>query len=828
MLSAFLIDSYKNLQLDSGDEIVFLLRQSISQNYTISGTFLNSTTPYPSQYPFEVPLWAIRVNGLWFASLVCSLATASIGMLVKQWLREFLAVGWISPRERLRARQYRAPALDTWLIQEIAAFLPILLQISLALFFVGLCFFTAAINEQINLSTLPLVCAWAFFVVITTLAPLLSPRCPFKTPLLKYLTRTLRTRIFNRLRERLHIPPSEEEGEFIVRKQGDLDVLLSVDEVMGSDDGLLYSMWTVIQESTFSPEDAIRFVHTMVDRRVGQVAAEEKAMCPQTPDDDIELQALSSTAQGMLNDVLSLTLRRYRRTMEPHQDGWASDAVRMLVSAFSGPISPRNEISVTIMHDTALLKILDTIPLANCSPPGVIGFIANVIKARALAAMSAPGATHYASPFLPGDVLRFQNLPDAVGKAIIEVVCQLIRQHSTTLDQDYSLNWVENAIRLLQTNQGFVDGVHGMETSLRTVIADDSTFARLLSASIAISRSSLLPAETIRSIVGVVRLRRLPILYDATHVLLNTTWTALNTNVPSAEMRLIRTAVLDTLRGLGDSIDLHPLEVRVDAAMLMLSTTDSPLESDELSILRRLLLDPVFTARPRGGGPGFAAYNTATWVARAIMPMSSTDYFPIAQTLLAMTLCDKDSLDSPLMSVLAIYATLLREHWQQGLNMLPDSPRPSSDWPLWVTVHHALNARPDAEEDELGRTQAILDDLWNFLWGFVTEYTRSDRGDVLSANLEDPLADIGMTLLVWALGDESKGEQVIALWSQMLPGFLQSTNSVSMIASRQYSACVLNASTFESCIAVPQKQAAAETKFPLGGHMPFTAVKDMC
>ncbi|EKM53489.1 uncharacterized protein PHACADRAFT_59286, partial [Phanerochaete carnosa HHB-10118-sp] len=89
VLTAFLIESYSSLQPDTESEIVFLLRHSLAQNYTISGSFLNTTAPFPGAMPFETPLWALRVNGLWFASLICSLATASFGMLVKQWLREY-------------------------------------------------------------------------------------------------------------------------------------------------------------------------------------------------------------------------------------------------------------------------------------------------------------------------------------------------------------------------------------------------------------------------------------------------------------------------------------------------------------------------------------------------------------------------------------------------------------------------------------------------------------------------------------------------------------------------------------------------------------------
>ncbi|KAI0791803.1 hypothetical protein C8Q75DRAFT_55090 [Abortiporus biennis] len=54
---------------------------------------------------------AIRINVLWFSSLVFSLMTASLAMLVKQWLREYLAQECISPQERSRIRHFRHSGL---------------------------------------------------------------------------------------------------------------------------------------------------------------------------------------------------------------------------------------------------------------------------------------------------------------------------------------------------------------------------------------------------------------------------------------------------------------------------------------------------------------------------------------------------------------------------------------------------------------------------------------------------------------------------------------------------------------------------------------------
>ena len=182
--------------------MVYLLERiaNQTQSYTITSTTMSSIAQAPPPPPFVAPDWAVRVNGLWFASLIVSLATASLSILVKQWLREYLAVEWTSPQERLRARQYRKPALDKWKVFEIAAVLPMLLQVSVGLFFIGLCFFTASVDWRMARISMSLVSGWAFFLIVTTLLPLCSPRCPYKMPLLKSVMRTARRRVTMPLR----------------------------------------------------------------------------------------------------------------------------------------------------------------------------------------------------------------------------------------------------------------------------------------------------------------------------------------------------------------------------------------------------------------------------------------------------------------------------------------------------------------------------------------------------------------------------------------------------------------------------------------------------
>ncbi|KAI0781713.1 hypothetical protein BC629DRAFT_581710 [Irpex lacteus] len=188
VLSAFLIAEYPSLQPDRTAMMMYTLERIASQTagYNFADGKLMAMNILPTiSAPFQPSTIDIRVNILWFSSLLLSLITASFGMLVKQWLREFLAVEVPSPQARLRLRHLREPQVKGWKVYEIAATLPLLLQFALALFFAGLCFFTGSIHSSVKYTTLPLVVAWALFFFAVTLLPLFFPLCPYKTTLLK-------------------------------------------------------------------------------------------------------------------------------------------------------------------------------------------------------------------------------------------------------------------------------------------------------------------------------------------------------------------------------------------------------------------------------------------------------------------------------------------------------------------------------------------------------------------------------------------------------------------------------------------------------------------
>ncbi|KAJ7691160.1 hypothetical protein B0H17DRAFT_901705, partial [Mycena rosella] len=86
-LTAFLIESYKTLNPDSGNRTVQLLTQ-ISQHLVASAN--GSTFQVPKASPAFAPSASSLVcNVLWFISLGFSLTCTLIATLLEHWARDF-------------------------------------------------------------------------------------------------------------------------------------------------------------------------------------------------------------------------------------------------------------------------------------------------------------------------------------------------------------------------------------------------------------------------------------------------------------------------------------------------------------------------------------------------------------------------------------------------------------------------------------------------------------------------------------------------------------------------------------------------------------------
>ncbi|KAJ7930606.1 hypothetical protein B0H13DRAFT_2532944, partial [Mycena leptocephala] len=146
ILTAFLIESYRSLNPDSGDLTVKLLAQ-ISQQIAASAS--GSTFNVTQSIPFTPAPASLVCNGLWFISLGFSLACALIATLVQQWSRDFLHRADMRSAPIIRARifSYLYYGLKRFQMHTVVEIIPLLLHASLFLFFCGLTVFLIPVNR---------------------------------------------------------------------------------------------------------------------------------------------------------------------------------------------------------------------------------------------------------------------------------------------------------------------------------------------------------------------------------------------------------------------------------------------------------------------------------------------------------------------------------------------------------------------------------------------------------------------------------------------------------------------------------------------------------
>jgi hypothetical protein len=181
VLTAFVVESYSSLNEDSAAITINALTQ-------ISMQLSNSSAPAfsPDQHFTPAPT-DVRVNILWFLGLVLSLTAALFGFLMKQWLREYVSWFEISlHKDAVSVRQFRYDGLLRWQLHGICAGLPVLLQVSLGSFLIGLIDFLLHLPSLVGPVVASAVVSCLFAVAITIALPTIAASCPFRSPLSRF------------------------------------------------------------------------------------------------------------------------------------------------------------------------------------------------------------------------------------------------------------------------------------------------------------------------------------------------------------------------------------------------------------------------------------------------------------------------------------------------------------------------------------------------------------------------------------------------------------------------------------------------------------------
>ncbi|KAF5353796.1 hypothetical protein D9758_010607 [Tetrapyrgos nigripes] len=134
-------------------------------------------------------LW---INGLFFASLSLSLATALLSVLVKQWLQAYnfsLPTG--NAQERAKIRQFRYLGFEKWKVPEIIGLLPIILHASLGLFMVGLSVYVSELHESLCWIVVSVTGISFLMYFGSIIIPVIHIQCPYRVPILFSLLQLL-------------------------------------------------------------------------------------------------------------------------------------------------------------------------------------------------------------------------------------------------------------------------------------------------------------------------------------------------------------------------------------------------------------------------------------------------------------------------------------------------------------------------------------------------------------------------------------------------------------------------------------------------------------
>ncbi len=197
-VAAFIIESYKTLSPDSGDTTNALLTQISVQLINISnGTPLASVAAQSGQ-PFKPAASAVRVNVLWFLSLILSLNCALSATLMQQWARRYqeLAQRRGAFHKRGRMRAYIFDGINRFGMARVVATMPTLLHISVFLFFAGLVEFLFPIYTSVAYATLGCIMAFTLAYAILTVLPIIYLNCPYGTPLSGFTWRISQLSVF--------------------------------------------------------------------------------------------------------------------------------------------------------------------------------------------------------------------------------------------------------------------------------------------------------------------------------------------------------------------------------------------------------------------------------------------------------------------------------------------------------------------------------------------------------------------------------------------------------------------------------------------------------
>ena len=196
IVAFFLIEGYKRLSPDPGDQNAFYLRQISQQLASFTDSDSSDNTFVPQDYsPSPPAITIVWVNAVWVLSLVFSIMSGLFATLNLQWARRYIQLPHIprSAREQARVRSFLFFGANKYGIISAMELTPMLLHFSILLFFAGLIIFFLIVYKTIAIVLSISVGAFAVVYLVWTILPCIDYRSPYRTPMSSVLWYTLQT-----------------------------------------------------------------------------------------------------------------------------------------------------------------------------------------------------------------------------------------------------------------------------------------------------------------------------------------------------------------------------------------------------------------------------------------------------------------------------------------------------------------------------------------------------------------------------------------------------------------------------------------------------------
>ncbi|KAF5337986.1 hypothetical protein D9758_014303 [Tetrapyrgos nigripes] len=194
VVTSFVISTVVNLQPNYTE---ITARLMFEQNNLLRAA-MNTTAPQSVPHASvdldnaDVSTKDLWINGLFFASLSLSLATALLSVLVKQWLQAYtLSLPTGNAQERAKIRQFRYLGFEKWRVPEIIGLLPIILHASLGLFMVGLSVYVSELHQSLCWIVVSVTGISFLMYFGSIIIPVIHIQCPYRVLILFSLLQLL-------------------------------------------------------------------------------------------------------------------------------------------------------------------------------------------------------------------------------------------------------------------------------------------------------------------------------------------------------------------------------------------------------------------------------------------------------------------------------------------------------------------------------------------------------------------------------------------------------------------------------------------------------------